>query len=401
MLPSDGPILSLAPSYCRVVEMLGVSFEEVGAIVRKSRPEREEAGVVEELKRVGSDDVRHGEDCLRHNLLSCGRDFPDVSECVWLLLLLRFRGGGSCDPLLLCCFGVSKSAPPGQACKAQVGGATQQSGYVTQKRKTRKLCKHARQPYRIALSVIRNGIPRHTYKVTGASLFRSFVTTIAAFPPIAMDRFITRLRPENAESTVTEAKEAVRHDLSPTSYYLQGALPNAVMPALTDLLLLKPETFSSVKILGRLIPTPRYTANYMRPYRFSGVKHPTAPLPLLLKPLLDWANETVAAPLTFNQALVNFYMDGGHYIGKHSDDETQLVPGSPIFSASFGQERKFRIRSRATGEIVQDIAMLHGTYIVMCGDMQKEFLHEVPKVGGGKGVALGPRVNVTFRVFRV
>ena len=210
-------------------------------------------------------------------------------------------------------------------------------------------------------------------------------------------KFIDKVRPD-----------FTRYDLSQNSYYLQGDLPQHARPSFADMSKLKPDAPGTVIIMGKPIATPRYTANYMKPYRFSGVLHPTAPLPSVLEPLLQWANEKIlaselpSAP-TFNQALVNFYDCGLHYIGRHSDDETQLVARSPIFSASFGQERVFRIRRKGTsgtGEIVKDIPMKDGSFIVMCGDMQKEFTHEIPKVAGAKGEALGGRINVTFRVFK-
>lgn len=188
--------------------------------------------------------------------------------------------------------------------------------------------------------------------------------------------------------------------LSPTSYYKHGGIPPSIQLDVQQLMKLKPDHPGTVMMMGRPVLTPRFTANYLRPYQFSGVVHPTQPLPEILEPLLTWANENIAGPLKFNQVLVNFYMDGTQYIGKHSDDEKQLVAGSPIFSASFGQERKFRVRSKATGEIKNEIMLEDRTYIVMGGDMQKEFYHEVPKVSGNKGKAMGPRVNVTFRVFK-
>ena len=40
---------------------------------------------------------------------------------------------------------------------------------------------------------------------------------------------------------------------------------------------------------------------------------------------------TAAAP---NAVLLNWYADGAHYMGAHSDDETQLLPNAPIFSVS-------------------------------------------------------------------
>ena len=191
-----------------------------------------------------------------------------------------------------------------------------------------------------------------------------------------------------------------RLDLSATSYVLQGRVPAHVCPDFSALMQLKPEQAGTVIIYGKPVKTPRFTAHYLRPYHYTGMMHPAEPLPDILKPLLKWTNESLSGSTAFNQALVNFYVTGNDYIGKHSDDERQLVPGSAVFSASFGQSRLFRIRDKATGMILKDIVMEDGTYLLMGGDMQKEYTHEVPKVAGEKGKRLGARINVTFRSFR-
>ena len=40
-------------------------------------------------------------------------------------------------------------------------------------------------------------------------------------------------------------------------------------------------------------------------------------------------------PRAPNAVLVNWYLDGSHYMGAHSDDETQLVHNAPIFRFVF------------------------------------------------------------------
>jgi alkylated DNA repair dioxygenase AlkB len=190
-------------------------------------------------------------------------------------------------------------------------------------------------------------------------------------------------------------------DLSPESRLLLGTIPKKISPDFESLWNQKPSRFDTIKVFGREVQSPRWVAVYMKAYKYSGVMHESTPLPTELEPLLVWANENFADPVDarFNQALVNFYGDGNHYMGRHSDDEKEIIPKSAIFSASFGQERIFRIRERKSKKIVQDIVMKDGTYLVMCGNMQKEFSHEVPKVGGIKGKSMGRRINVTFRMF--
>lgn len=75
-----------------------------------------------------------------------------------------------------------------------------------------------------------------------------------------------------------------------------------------------------------------------------------------------------------------------------------MVPLSPILSLSFGATRKFRIRDK-NDKIIKDIDLHDSDIIVMCGNMQKEFKHEIVKVSGEKGAKVGKRINITFRQF--
>lgn len=190
-----------------------------------------------------------------------------------------------------------------------------------------------------------------------------------------------------------------RIDLDASSWVLQGNLPNSIGFDFNELWNLHPNEYNKVQIMGRIVDTPRWQQSYMRPYAYSGLVHNALPLPQQFQPFLDWANQLEGLP-TFNQALINWYQNGHHYIGPHSDDTRQLVTDSPILSISLGQSRTFRIRDKTTKSIVRDIEMTHGSYIVMCGKMQEKYTHEVTKVLGKKGENLGKRINVTFRVFK-
>ena len=46
--------------------------------------------------------------------------------------------------------------------------------------------------------------------------------------------------------------------------------------------------------------------------------------------------------------LVNWYQDGDHYIGWHSDDESQLDQTAPIYTISLGATRTFKTREKKT-----------------------------------------------------
>lgn len=185
--------------------------------------------------------------------------------------------------------------------------------------------------------------------------------------------------------------------LTEKSWYYCTKLPQEVAPTFNDVMESCPTTYDTMKILGKDVALPRYTRHYLRPYFYAGTIHPSDPLPDNLKSLVKWCNDTFN--FNFDQVLVNYYMDGHHYIGAHSDDTRQLKRGSPIISISLGQERVFRIRKKTTKEIVANISLPDETVFVMGGDFQQEFTHEIVKVAGVKGEKLKPRVNITLRSY--
>lgn len=188
-----------------------------------------------------------------------------------------------------------------------------------------------------------------------------------------------------------------RYYLSNNSWYDEGVLPTEIDGDFNRLWDAHPKEYGLVKIYGKVIHTPRWQQTYGRAYEFSGINHTPLETPPLFQPFWDWATTTEYGP--FNQMLVNWYQNGHHYIGAHSDDETFMKPDTPIVSISLGASRKFRIREKKTNMIVKDIMMSHGMILVMGGNFQKEFKHEVPKIGGKKGEVTGRRINITFRCF--
>ena len=114
------------------------------------------------------------------------------------------------------------------------------------------------------------------------------------------------------------------------------------------------------------------------------------PLTNNLKLLLEKVNQIFDSD--FNGILVNKYLNGEDYIGKHSDDETGL-DAVGVVSLSYGAVRKFRIREKESGKKVIDIPTLPYHLIHMGGDFQKEFTHEIPIEKKVKDV----RYSFTFR----
>jgi alkylated DNA repair dioxygenase AlkB len=103
----------------------------------------------------------------------------------------------------------------------------------------------------------------------------------------------------------------------------------------------------------------------------------------------------------FNFVLMNLYAPADS-IGKHSDDERDLVEGAGIFSVSLGRARLFCLEpkgggSGARGPLVSQ-RLAHGSAVWMTGLTQRAYKHHVPaeKMRAGE---TGPelRVNLTFR----
>ena len=125
-------------------------------------------------------------------------------------------------------------------------------------------------------------------------------------------------------------------------------------------------------------------------YRYSGQLAKSQKLTENLKLLLDYINKHFKA--NFNGILVNKYLKGTDYIGRHSDDEEGLSKIG-VVAISYGAVRKFRIRDKQTKKIVKDIPTLSNKLIHMGGDFQKEFTHEIPKERKVKDI----RWSFTFR----
>lgn len=93
--------------------------------------------------------------------------------------------------------------------------------------------------------------------------------------------------------------------------------------------------------------------------------------------------------------LCHWYRDGRDSIASHSDDETDLEPGTPIISISFGASRKFIIRDKE-GKKILTHEIKNGTVVIMLDPMQKNYKHEIPKDED----CYQQRLNMTGRFIR-
>lgn len=134
-----------------------------------------------------------------------------------------------------------------------------------------------------------------------------------------------------------------------------------------------------IMIFGKIAHQRRsvgFFSNVSKGYKYSGKMAKAKLLDENLKTLIDYINTKFDSK--FNGILVNKYENGTEYIGKHSDDETDLDKKGGVVAISYGAQRKFRIRNKFTNKIEKDILTNPRKIIQMKGYFQKEFTHEIP-----------------------
>ena len=151
-----------------------------------------------------------------------------------------------------------------------------------------------------------------------------------------------------------------------------------------------------MNMYGRQVLFPRLTSWYGdndKPYSFSGITlqpHPWNDELFKIKQDIE-----PLAMVTFNSVLLNLYRDGNDSISWHTDAEKELGTNPVIVSVNFGAERVFQLRHIKTLERI-DIVLKHGSVLIMQGELQHFWQHQVPKT---KKV-LSERINLTFRVIK-
>lgn len=150
-----------------------------------------------------------------------------------------------------------------------------------------------------------------------------------------------------------------------------------------------------VRLFGRDIPQPRLTAFHADGginYTYSGLCLQGRGWSPTLALLRDRLNAQLAQ--NFNSVLCNLYRDGRDYMGWHADDERELGAAPVIASLSFGARRRFQFRPRhADHGHRQELMLDPGSLLVMSGDLQHHWQHQLPK----SLRITSPRINLTFR----
>ena len=95
----------------------------------------------------------------------------------------------------------------------------------------------------------------------------------------------------------------------------------------------------------------------------------------------------------FNSVLLNRYRSGKDSVSWHADDEPEFGERPVIASVSFGVTRSFQLRHKTRKELKATIELTHGSLLLMRGDTQANWLHQIPKTAR----AVEERLNLTFR----
>jgi len=147
----------------------------------------------------------------------------------------------------------------------------------------------------------------------------------------------------------------------------------------------------SVLVYGKRYLQPRLSAWHGEAsYTYSGLRLEPLPMTPLLE-LLRGAVEAVTGR-RYNSVLLNYYRDGAHSMGMHSDDEPELGPQPAIASLSYGATRSFILRHKRSKRTLK-IALEDGNLLLMAGATQQNWLHGINKTVK----QTGPRLNLTFR----
>lgn len=156
--------------------------------------------------------------------------------------------------------------------------------------------------------------------------------------------------------------------------------------------LLKPAKKDKIKIYGKVYEEPRFKRFFSKNdhvYHYSSTENQSHGWPTCIQQLAELAERLIPCDKPFDSALVNYYPDGEHCIGKHNDKDA--LEGH-IASFSFGESRKFRIYNFKGGRAVETMILKDGSMLIMKPGMQKLFKHDIPREEDKEG-----RINVTLR----
>jgi alkylated DNA repair dioxygenase AlkB len=159
-----------------------------------------------------------------------------------------------------------------------------------------------------------------------------------------------------------------------------------------------PWTQPTLRLFGKHIKTPRLVAWYSEAgifYTYSGIRNEPRAYTSALLELKKQVEETTQT--SFNSVLLNLYRNGQDSMSWHADDEKELGRNPVIASVNLGATRTFSLRKKDDTQEKYDIKLSHGSLLVMSGDCQHVYEHQVKK----EPKVTTPRINLTFRFIQM
>ena len=181
-------------------------------------------------------------------------------------------------------------------------------------------------------------------------------------------------------------------ELAYDPHWLDGEAADALHAALLQQV---PWEVHRIRLFGREHDSPRLSSwigDADAHYRYSGADFQPHPWPQALRAVRQLLAEELGAP--FNSVLANRYRDGRDAMGWHSDDEPELGRAPLIASLSIGATRRFTFKHRRRDGLKGELALGHGSVLLMSGPTQANYRHALPRTAK----PVGERINLTFRV---
>jgi len=149
-----------------------------------------------------------------------------------------------------------------------------------------------------------------------------------------------------------------------------------------------------ITVFGKTYNQPRLTALYAnndKPYSYSNITM----YPEAFSPEIEALKTKIEKKVNykFTTVLLNLYRNGNDSNGWHADNEKELGKNPVIASLSFGEVRPFHFKHRTLKKERYKLTMEHGSLLVMRGQMQHYWVHQIAKTKK----QIGARINLTFR----
>ena len=177
-------------------------------------------------------------------------------------------------------------------------------------------------------------------------------------------------------------------------YYPEFLSPKEADALYNELYNITPWQADKITVFGKTYDQSRLTALYgidPSPYSYSNITMKPHQMTSTLLGLIEKIKSFDENE--FNAVLLNLYRDGKDSNGWHADNEKELGKNPVIASISLGEERFFHLKHRTQKEQRLKIALKNGSLLIMGGEMQHHWLHQIPKTAK----TISPRINLTFR----